>query len=187
MKIAITGHTNGIGLAFYNELVLRGHEVTGYSITNNFDISKKSVKDEIISQINNFDVFINNVYSPGDQYELLNRAIDLWKGKKKLIVNLGSKSIYADFIPDPMKDYVTDKQKQNSLIEQRKLKASPQIMNLILGLVDTSMSYKLDAKKLDPKDVASLVADIIELKDKIYVQNLTLDVPFQDWDDIKYR
>jgi hypothetical protein len=187
MNIVLTGHTNGIGLAFYNELVLRGHDVVGYSISNNFDISKSSVKDEIISQLNNSDVFINNVYSPGDQYDLLDRAINLWKGKQKLIVNLGSKSIYADFIPDPMKEYVADKQKQNLLIEQRKLKANPHILNLILGLVDTSMSRALDAKKLDPADVAKLVVDIIELKDKIYIQNLTMDVPFQDWDDIKHK
>lgn len=187
MNIVLTGHTNGIGLAFYNELVLRGHDVVGYSISNNFDISKSSVKDEIISQLNNSDVFINNVYSPGDQYDLLDRAINLWKGKQKLIVNLGSKSIYADFIPDPMKEYVADKQKQNLLIEQRKLKANPHILNLILGLVDTSMSRALDAKKLDPADVAKLVVDIIELKDEIYIQNLTMDVPFQDWDDIKHK
>lgn len=187
MKIVITGHTNGIGLALNNELSSRGHEIIGFSVTNNFDISETSTKDKIVAQLNNADVFINNVYSPSDQYELLERAINVWDGVRKVIVNVGSKSIYAEYIPEPMKEYVKDKRKQDLLIKQRNLKALPQIINLTLGLVDTSMSSHLDAKKLKPADVAKLVADVIELKDKIYVQHLMLDVPFQDWDDIKYK
>ena len=187
MKIGITGHTKGIGLACYNELLMRGHEVVGYSTSNNFDISKTSVREQILSELKNFDVFINNAYNPKNQYELLKRAIELWNGKQKLIVNVGSKSIYADVVPGPMEEYVKDKQEQNLLIEQRKLKANPQIMNLILGIVDTKMSYSLSAKKLDPIDVAKLIVDAIELKDKIYIQTLTLDVPSQDWDYIKYK
>lgn len=187
MKIAITGHTNGIGGALHTELTKRGHEMFGYSVSNNYNISDSNTKEEILSQLKKVDVFINNVYSPGDQTELLEKAIVEWEGQKKLIVNLGSKSIYADVVPPHMQEYVEDKKKQNAIIEKRKLKAQPQIMNLILGLVDTTMSHTLEAKKLNPIDLAKLVSDAIELKDSIYIQNLTVDVPFQDWADIRVK
>ena len=38
MKIAITGHTSGIGKYLFNELS-KEHDVIGYSRTNMFDIS----------------------------------------------------------------------------------------------------------------------------------------------------
>jgi hypothetical protein len=187
MKIVITGHTNGIGGALYTELIKRGHEMVGYSVSNNCNISIPSTKEKILSQLKEVDVFINNVYSPGDQTELLEKAIAEWEGQKKLIVNLGSKSVYADVVPPHMQEYVEDKKKQNDIIEKRKLKAHPQIMNLILGLVDTTMSSTLEAKKLNPADLARLVSDAIELKDSIYIQNLTVDVPFQDWTEIRVK
>lgn len=187
MKVIITGHTNGIGLALATELTKRGHEIVGFSLANKNDISDPSIQDRIISQLTDADVFINNVYFPKVQTNLLERAIESWEGQQKLIVNLGSKSIYADVIPPPMKEYVADKRQQNALIESRKLKATPQIMNLILGLVDTTMSKALDGRKLNPADLAKLVCDAIELKDVMYIQNLTVDVPYQNWTAIRHK
>ena len=102
-----------------------------------------------------------------------------------MILNVSSKAVYAKVVPDFMKSYVDDKQSQIDFISQRKLKAEPQILNLILGLADTQMSQSLEAKKLDPKKVAELLANLLELKDQIYVQELMIDVPFQDWDSIR--
>lgn len=187
MKVIITGHTNGIGLALANELASRGHEIIGFSLANKNDISDPLIRDKILLHLNDADVFINNVYYPKVQTELLERALAFWEGRQKLIVNLGSKSIYADVIPLAMKDYVADKKQQNTLIENRKLKATPQVMNLILGLVDTSMSKALDGKKLNPADLAKFVCDAIELKDQMYIQNLTVDVPYQNWTDIRHK
>jgi hypothetical protein len=84
-----------------------------------------------------------------------------------------------------MQDYVKDKQAQLDFINSRRLKAQPQILNLTLGLVDTQMSSNLIAEKLAASDVAATLIDLIEIKDRIYVQDLMLDVPFQDWDQIK--
>ena len=181
MKVAITGHTRGIGQALFNELTKKGHLVVGYSRSTGYDISEIDTQTKILEEIKDYDVFINNAYSPNAQLNLLKNCIDMWEGSKRLIVNVGSKSIYADVVPDFMKQYVLDKQNQVDLLNQRKLKANPQILNLILGLVDTEMSHQLDAKKLEPATVAELLSNLIELKDKIYVQDLVLDVPFQDW------
>jgi hypothetical protein len=140
-----------------------------------------------LTEIKTFDVFINNAYSATAQYTLLKESIDSWDGEKKIIINVGSKSIYADTFPNFMKPYIEDKKKQDELLRQRKLKARPHTLNLILGLVNTQMSDMLAADKLAPEHVAELLANLLELKDQIYVQELMIDVPFQDWDNIRTK
>lgn len=184
MKIAITGHTKGIGLALYNQLFENGHHVVGFSRSNSYDISNIVDRQKILEAIEGFDVFINNAYSPFSQSEMLKEIVARWESQEKLIVNIGSKSIYADIVPEFMQAYVDDKKSQIEFITRRRLKANPQIMSIVLGLVDTEMSQKLSAKKLNPIDVAKLLVKMIEEKDTIYVQELMLDVPFQDWSKI---
>ncbi len=185
MKVAITGHTQGIGKAIFDDLTKRSYQVHGYSRSNGWDISLQETRNQIVHETSDFDVFINNAYHPSAQFELLKMLVDQWQGTKKLIVNVGSKSIYADVIPSFMKDYVKDKQEQLKFINSRRLQAQPQILNLTLGLVNTQMSSNLLAKKLAASDVAATLIDLIEIKDRIYVQDLMLDVPFQDWKDIQ--
>jgi len=185
MKVAITGHTRGIGKEIFNELSKRSYQVHGYSRSNGWDISLQEIRTQIVNETLDFDVFINNAYYPIAQFELLKLLVNQWQGTKKLIVNVGSKSIYADVIPSFMQDYVKDKRAQLEFINTRRLQAQPQILNLTLGLVDTQMSENLLAKKLAAADVASTLIDLIEIKDRIYVQDLMLDVPFQDWKDIR--
>lgn len=185
MKVAITGHTQGIGKAIFDELSKRSYQVHGYSRSNGWNISLQEIRTQIVNETLDFDVFINNAYYPMAQFELLKLLVNQWQGTKKLIVNVGSKSIYADVIPSFMQDYVKDKRAQLEFINTRRLQAQPQILNLTLGLVDTQMSENLSAKKLAAADIASTLIDLVEIKDRIYVQELMLDVPFQDWKDIR--
>lgn len=184
MKVAITGHTRGIGKSIFEELTKRSYHVSGYSKSTGWDISLLETRNKILKEVFEFDVFINNAYCPLGQFELLKGLTDSWEGSKKLIVNVGSKSIYANTVPSYMESYVKDKQEQSDYIIKRRLKARPHILNLTLGLVDTEMSSMLLAEKLAPTNVAKLVVDLIELKNQIYVQELMLDVPFQDWNNI---
>lgn len=184
MKIAITGHTNGIGQSIANILELKGHEVFGYSISKAYDIGDLSVRDEILNKLDDVDVFINNAYHPTGQFDLLESALNKWAGTNKLIVNVNSKSIYADYVLPSMQEYVEAKQKQTNLINSKRLQSRPQILNVILGLVDTRMSKIFDAKKLNIQSVSELIVSMIELQDTIYVQEIMLDVPDQDWAEI---
>lgn len=185
MKIAITGHTKGIGQALYNQLVLKNHEVIGYSRSNGYDIGREEDRDRILIETDEFDVFINNAYHPYSQLDLLKKKVHQWDGKKKLIINVASKAVHTEVVPDFMKDYINDKKSQIDFIMQRKLKASPQIMSLVVGLVDTQMSRSLSAKKLKTDDISELLCNLIEFKDRIYIQDLMIDVPYQDWTEIR--
>lgn len=185
MKVAITGHTQGIGKAIFDEMTKRSYQVHGYSRSNGWDISLQEIRTQIVNETSDFDVFINNAYYPIAQFELLRSLVGQWHGTKKLIVNVGSKSVYADVVPDFAQDYVKDKQKQHEFINSRRLQSRPQILNLTLGLVDTHMSSRFLAEKLSPAEVAVTLVNLLEIKDRISVQALMLDVPFQNWEDIQ--
>ena len=91
MRIAITGHTKGIGKACY-DLLIAEHEVIGMSRSNGFDINQTK---PIIMTANSCDVFINNAYSGTQQSFLFDELFNLWReDNTKTIVNLNSRSKY---------------------------------------------------------------------------------------------
>jgi hypothetical protein len=68
MKIAITGHTSGLGQAFYNHFSLN-NEVIGLSRSNGYDIRKN--QKEIVDIVSTCDLFFNNAHYGIDQGTLL--------------------------------------------------------------------------------------------------------------------
>ena len=88
MKIAITGHTAGIGKAIYEKL---SPNCLGFSRTNGYDISKKEDRLKIIDQSADCDVLINNAHSDDfSQTELLLDTWLKWNHLDKKIINIGS-------------------------------------------------------------------------------------------------
>ena len=83
MKIAITGHTAGIGQALAYEYALAGHEIIGLSRREGNNIR---VVPKICDQINPCDVFINNAQSGYAQTELLFEMANRWQGTNKHII-----------------------------------------------------------------------------------------------------
>jgi NAD(P)-dependent dehydrogenase (short-subunit alcohol dehydrogenase family) len=86
MKVFVTGHTSGIGLATYNLLKKKGYEVSGGSRSTGFDISNESLYHEIYK----YDVFINNAYHKTGQLKILESVYSQWRNKEKTIINVGS-------------------------------------------------------------------------------------------------
>ncbi len=187
MKIFVTGSSRGIGAALAIQFDNNGHRVFPGSRSDGIDISQEVDREYIKELLGTIDVFINNAYDPVGQTELLKIATEQWQGTNKLIVNINSKSIFADKVLSEMKEYISAKKEQAEFVNSRRLKASPQILNVYLGLVDTEMSEIFDAKKLDAVDVAKLIVNLVELKDVIAVQDIMLDVPGQDWNEIKTK
>ena len=75
MKIAITGHTKGIGKACH-DLLSEDHEVTGFSRSNGYDINDP---ESIFSSAKDSDVFINNAYSGTAQSALFDIFFQDWE------------------------------------------------------------------------------------------------------------
>lgn len=70
MKCCITGHTRGIGLAFYDHFKSKGWDVVGINPVNFNTI------DSIIEQSKGCDIFINNAYADGRQIDLVEALHD---------------------------------------------------------------------------------------------------------------
>ena len=87
MKIAITGHTKGIGKSFYNLLQQRGHEMTGFARSENTNIRRVPFTSQKIAEC---DLFINNAQESFAQTELLYAVWSKWIGTDKCIWNIST-------------------------------------------------------------------------------------------------
>jgi NAD(P)-dependent dehydrogenase (short-subunit alcohol dehydrogenase family) len=83
MKIAITGHTAGIGQALAQEYALDGHEIVGLSKREGNNIRNTP---KICDQIEPCDVFVNNAQAGFAQTELLFEMAQRWAGTGKRII-----------------------------------------------------------------------------------------------------
>jgi nucleoside-diphosphate-sugar epimerase len=83
MKIAITGHTAGIGKALAQEYANRGHEILGLSRRDGHNIRNIP---KICDLIYPCDMFINNAQAGYAQTELLFEMAGRWTGTKKHIM-----------------------------------------------------------------------------------------------------
>jgi len=187
IKVAITGHTKGIGKSIYDTFQMKGHEVYGFSRTNGYDISIKESRDQILEQIKDVDVFINNAYAPQGQQELLKEIINRWDGQNKTVINLNSKTMLMPNPPDFLKDYAEDKRQQKNLIMSRVFKGFPHIVNVTIGLVDTDMAKVFDAKKMNPVDLAEFIYHIVDIRKQLAIQDILIEVPELDWVNIKHH
>jgi nucleoside-diphosphate-sugar epimerase len=89
MKIAITGHTKGLGAELV-KLLEPDHEIVGFSRSNGYDIEQPGVIDKIVENVKDCDMFINNAKCFWHQTDMFSTLLLDWAHKKKRIVNIGS-------------------------------------------------------------------------------------------------
>ena len=172
MKIAVTGHTKGIGRAIYDKLAL-SHEVTGLSRSNGYDIANIN---QIIDIVQHHDVFVNNACQGTDQEKLLIALYDLWTTKDKIIINIGSAvtvypriEIQLDTQPWAYRD-----QKIALTDTFRRLAWNGGKCRLVLinpGATDTNMIKHLECTKILPKEIANAVDLVLN---NPYIKELTI-------------
>lgn len=185
MKIGITGHTRGIGSALYKKFVSQGHDVIGFSLSTGYDIRNQNHRQAILDACKDCDIFINNAYDSIGQTQLLESFINSWEKLDKIIIHFGSKIIFTPIDFPQHQEYIRTKKSQQALLQSRMLNNRPKILNVLPGLVDTSMAAKFKSPKINPTDLANLIYDVIQYKDKVTVQELIVDVcDLESWNDI---
>ena len=100
MKIAITGHSAGIGQALSTLYEADGHEVIGLSRRNGYNIRSLP---KVTAMIEPCDVFINNAQVGFAQTELLFGVWRQWRGQQKYIVNISTQM--TDFLLPPKEEW----------------------------------------------------------------------------------
>tara|TARA_B100001105_G_C22274802_1_gene392642 strand:- start:187 stop:885 length:699 start_codon:yes stop_codon:yes gene_type:complete len=183
-KIAITGHTSGIGEAIYDMCDLAGpkeDEVIGYSKSNGWNIAEED-GDKIIAELiaQDPDVLVNNAYYPKIQTKILTTLFEEWKAKPKTIVNIGS---IAGYLPQVTKEkrlntYGNDKFEQAQFIIRNSFRDGVEcqirMFNISFSFVNSpllarSVGHALNLEKMiDVMDAAELIIDCIEDNSKPY-------------------
>lgn len=84
-KVAVTGHTKGLGKAIYQHF----DDSVGMSRANGFDIRDDRYHHKFVEQIKDCDVFVNCAQDHFGQTEILFYVAHHWQGK---IINIGSQA-----------------------------------------------------------------------------------------------
>ena len=113
MKVAITGHTKGIGQGLYNYFQERGYSVQGFDQTNGFLLP--NTESQILEQIQDHDIFINNALPVTSQISLLKQLWPKWKDADKKIIVLGSIATQMDYVRADGDEYRQQKQELDRL------------------------------------------------------------------------
>ena len=90
MKIGITGHTESLGKFLFEEFS-KSNNVVGFSRNNNYDL-KDYLK--IVEDVNDCDVFINNVYHETNQEKLFESLFTKWVNEPKTIINILTSAVF---------------------------------------------------------------------------------------------
>ena len=190
MKIAITGHLNGIGKSCYELLSHKGHNVIGFDVEDSSgDIAKD--RDDIILKANNCEVFINNAFTmSGAQIDMFNEIYEKWKDEPKQIINICSASKFYPNIFSAGIDYNYIAKKKvfwKNIVKTHSDKIMPDVKvrvhTVSPGLVDTNITKPLkdDTYKMSPDSVALYVAWVLEQPDDIEVLDVAVRrKPYED-------
>ena len=177
MKIAITGHSKGIGKALYDKLSAN-HTVEGFSRSNGYDIiTKQSI---IIRSSKDCDVFVNNAYSGFAQLDILKGMYNQWQNSSdKTIVNIISRAKYYKVGQTQNEEYCAHKKALDDLSSTmifNRARKKCRIINVNPGYVKTDMVSHIseDVEMLTAQEVADCIAWAIEQPQHIEIAELSL-------------
>ena len=160
MKIAITGHSKGIGKACY-DVLSKDHDVIGFSRSNGFNINQP--RKIFIASVN-CDVFINNAHDGFHQVEMLNMMFKAWQHKQgKHIINIGVDTVpYTDW-QVVYRQYPIEKMALHAQAELLQNESrSCKITTLALGYVDTEFNKDYNGAKLSYDNIIDNVKWIVD-------------------------
>lgn len=178
-KIAITGHSAGIGQALSKIYESQGHEIVGLSRRNGYNI--RSIP-KLLSMIDPCDIFVNNAQVGFAQTELLFAVYETWQQKNKTIINIGTMmtSEPASSLPGlgMMQYYVQKKALEEAIIQLRGLHQWPRLCLIKPGGVATQPG------QTDPRPYANVevwaqqIINVLDSGPDLEVYEISLGVKF---------
>ena len=178
MKIAITGHTHGIGKEFAKQLAQRDHTIVGISRRGGENIRRIL---HTASLIESCDLFINNAQSQYAQTELFYEVWKRWQGQEKYIWNISTMMTETPINSTPdgqddltMSAYRNQKIALENASKQLQFKNSwPNISIIRPGGVSTQEQWD-NTNKADVKLWVKSVIDIFAHNDNILISEISV-------------
>jgi NAD(P)-dependent dehydrogenase (short-subunit alcohol dehydrogenase family) len=178
MKIAITGHTHGIGKAFAEQLAERGHYIVGISRRDGENIRRVQHTASLIEPC---DLFINNAQSQYAQTELFYEVWKRWSGQEKYIWNISTMMTEepVNSMPDGQDDIVMSQYRNQKLALEEASKQLrykncwPQISIIKPGGVATQEQND-NTNKADVKLWVNSVIDTFAHNNNIFISEISI-------------
>jgi len=178
MKIAITGHTHGIGKEFAEQLSERRHTIIGISRSIGENIRRISHTASLIEPC---DMFINNAQTQYAQTELLYEVWRRWQGKEKFIWNISTMMTEAPVNSNPdgqddltMSAYRNQKIALENASKQLRFKNNwPNISIIRPGGVATQEQWD-NTNKADVKLWVKSVIDTFAHNNNIFISEISI-------------
>ena len=138
MKIAITGHSAGIGQALARCYADRGQEIIGLSRRTGFNIK---VLPRVVDAVEPCDVFINNAQVGFAQTELLFEMHRRWTGTNKTIINISTMMTQdpVSVLPDMDQYRIQKVALEQAVMQLRGKEGSPNLVIVRPGNIATSI------------------------------------------------
>ena len=157
MKIAITGHSAGIGQALAKQYEKRGHEIIGLSRRNGYNIRNLP---KVSNQIESCDMFINNAQVGFAQTELFWEVWTRWRGQQKTIVNISTQMTSTNLAPREEWDQYLIQKKALELAHYQCLQRDekPKLILINPGMIATQPGQK----EPEYENVDQYTAEVIE-------------------------
>lgn len=183
MKVAITGHTRGIGAELAKRFSEKDDtEVIGFSRSNGFDLTNQTLLEKSLDLIEECDVFVNNAFYEEVQYQMLQSIFLRWRGeRRKYIINIGSSSTYylpiSDFANRPdLYRYAQHKRKLDQLILKYQIKeGGPVIFNIRPGYVDTDMVKRQIISKMNVETAVDVMMYAFDNRDTFLIRDIVYE------------
>ena len=176
MKIAITGHSSGIGSSLESILSLTtNYEIRGYSKSNGWNIAQDD-GELIIQELIDYDpdVLFNNAYYPKIQNKICETLYTKWSDKDKIIINTGSISGYlSEMLGDDESDYINDKKRMSEFCIRSSFNYPwnnrSRVYNISFGFVNTPLVTNTTKQinkdnMIDTDEAAHMLIELMENK-----------------------
>jgi len=170
MKIAITGHSKGLGKFLFDSFS-DINDVIGFSRSNGYHIS---TYQNIVNKSIECDVFINLAYCETYQSKLFEFLFQKWKDDEKTIININSSSIFKTGEWNP--EYVANKKHLQNIVESfvglfpnKKVR----VINLHIGTLETHKGFN-EFNKITSQNVYNIINWVISQPNEIELRNITI-------------
>jgi NAD(P)-dependent dehydrogenase (short-subunit alcohol dehydrogenase family) len=158
MKVAITGHKNGLGKELAAWFVGSKDEVVGFDKEDGFDVNRLKMKD-----LEGCDMFINNAWDRFVQVKLFEMVYNVWRhDETKTIVNISSMAANKDIITN----YSASKKMLDEMSDRSVFYGKCKTHNIKLGYMNTSFATHLKKQEdaLDVSEASRMIYEVITHK-----------------------
>jgi NADP-dependent 3-hydroxy acid dehydrogenase YdfG len=183
-KMAITGHTYGIGKGIADFYANKGWEIRGFCRENGYDLKEPENLQRVVDESLDCDVFINNAFSSlngfGQTY-ILRKIFPHWKDTPKWIFNISS--VASDFTAgrQEIDVYATFKLALDEYSKQLTWQL-PRV-NIVLirpGMVDTQRIAHRPGRKLRVDDIVNTIDWVLTQPEDVHISEVTVRVKDPD-------